>query len=363
MGAIDCRDLMNFYKDHFSLDALKRLITAENISTREFAFKYTDATDSVGRPVCFGSVEEFAEYLGIWGPNKTYIGGFYARRFPEDKASQAKIRASEWVGRELVFDIDMDHYMTVRKDLCECGEQKRICDRCLELAKEAVLFTVDTLEEDFGMTRKDIVVIFSGRQGFHIWVPSVTKMFKNERSFPPTIATRVEVEMRTALAEYLQLIAEKQRKRRIEGELVSEHTKAINYDALPAPLRNRVLNHTFKNLALKSPDSVLKEFSTIKFDKWQRVKTLLLNGATGVEAWGELVGSSSAIKERRLFEKVIDLRYPRFDVGCTKDIHRIMKVPGSVDGSTGNLCVIVDDILSFSLDKVPNIYDFVEKNG
>lgn len=354
------RDLMKFYGNHFSTEGLEQIIETENIETREFAFKYTAESDSMGRPVCFNSLDEMVDYLSVYGPNKVYVGGFYARRFPEDKGLQAKVRANEWAGRELCFDIDMDHYMNVRKYVCDCGNAKTICDDCLVLAKDAVYILVETLVHDFAVPRDDIIILFSGRQGFHIWVRGLTKLFNNKNNFPPSVETQIEVQLRTAIAEYVQLITEKERRRRVKGRLITEHQMSINYDTIPKPLRDRVLNFIFPNLVLQSPDSIYKEFKGLRLFHWKKVKKMLVDGATGREAWDELRGRYGGVKEKRMLEKIIELRYPRYDVGCTKDIHRIMKIPFGIDGSTGNQCVLIDDLDSFSLNDVPNIKDLVK---
>jgi len=204
-------DLIHFYSDHFDGEALRRVITMDHLNRREFAFKYTVADDSIGRPVLFDSIQDLTDFMGTNGPNKAYAGGFYGRKFPQDKKMQAKVRANEWAGRELCWDIDMDHYMNIRKNLCDCGTAKTVCDACLELAKEAVEFLIETLVEDFGIQRDLIVTIFSGRQGFHIWVNGVTKLFENKYDFPPTTASKVEGELRQAIAEYLNLVTRKKK--------------------------------------------------------------------------------------------------------------------------------------------------------
>jgi len=366
-------DLVKYYSHHFTTNGLEQIIEKSHLETREFAFKYSSSSKSLNRPICFKTLDELAKYLGVEGPNKAYLGGFYNRRFPDDKKLQARVRENEWAGRELCFDIDMDHYINVRKNLCQCGEKKSICDICLTLAKEAVQFAIETLVEDFAIPRNEMVVVFSGRQGFHLWAKSKTKFFKNEQNFPPKITNMIEVDMRTALAEYLQLITEKVREKKITNEKgekvkIKEHILSVNYDEIPKPLENRVYNIVFKNLILQSPDETLNELiqnhKKIKFPKVLEIKQMMSedkdNPNIGKIGFMELIKPYSLQPQiKELVKKIVELRYPRYDIGCTKDIHRIMKIPNGIDGSTGNKCIIVEDLETFSLKDVPNIKDFI----
>lgn len=355
----DRYDLIRFYSNHFQATALNHVISEDHFDHREFAFKYSPLADSIGRPNLFNTIDDLINYMGTEGPNKAYVGGFYARKFPRDKKAQAKVRSTEWLGRELCWDIDMDHYMNIRKDMCDCGTEKKICDNCMELAKEAVRFLIKSLVIDFGISRDDIKVIFSGRQGFHVWVTSVTKLFVNKYNFPPKVSMKIESDLRQAIAEYLNLVTEKTRTRVIKGKVESKHIMSINVDSIPRQLRKRLFNMTFRNLVLKSPPNTLKEFTWIKEDKWNRIKSDL-HDMSGYDVYMKHFSQLTPVKSRNMKELILKLRYPRYDIGCTKDTERIMKIPGSIDGSTGNMCMLVDDLDAFSLNDVVNIQDIIE---
>lgn len=353
-------ELIKFYKNHFSLDALRRVINEDNIETREFAFKYSVSKESVDRPLCFDSLEKLKNYMTTHGPNKSYVGGFYERRFPRDKTAQQSIRESEWRGREVCFDIDMDHYMSVREDVCDCGSEKKICNDCLGLAKAGVSILTETLCDGFGFKREDIVVLFSGRQGFHVWVPSCTRLFKNEIGIPPRYAKKREKEIRQALAEYIQLISEKQQTRRKNGKKIVKHSTSVSFDQVRHPMRRRIFSE-FVKMLMRTPLKKLEDEMNVEKKLWERLRGMHRAGRAPLELWHELRKQYSPSKRERLFSDIVKRCFPRYDIGCTKDVDRIMKIPGSVDGSTGNLCMIVDDLEAFSLHDVPTIWDFIEK--
>lgn len=356
----DRYDLIRFYRDHFSTDQLERIIPTEPLATREFAFKYAQQADSIGRPVCFEDLSGLSSFMATYGPNKSYVGGIYNVPFPDDKGEQAVVRATEWRGRELCFDIDMDHYINMRRHICDCGAEKTVCPRCLELTKEAVVFLRETLEEDFGMPRSEMTVVFSGRQGFHLWAGR-DRFFDNGPGLPPRVATRIESDIRSAMAEYLNLVSEKTRTRRTKSGTETEHILTADSGSMPRKIMRRFMRLTFRNFALKAPEESRAEVDNIPDWAWEEAEDRLKVGASGSEVYLDLVQAHlSPAKEREARERIMELRYPRYDVGCTKDIHRIMKIPGSIDGSTGNMCLIVDDLEAFSLDEVPTIWDFVD---
>jgi len=103
-----------------------------------------------------------------------------------------------WKGSDLIFDIDADELDTSckkehdrwtcknceygdygkRPELClKCNslkieELKWSCDLCMGKAKGEVFKLLDILEEDFGLSKKEIKIYFSGNMGYHIHIQS-----------------------------------------------------------------------------------------------------------------------------------------------------------------------------------------------
>ena len=154
--------LREFYSKHFSVTPLIKIIGLKNFERREFGFELImDDEERFTRNISFKTPSNLVEYLSTVAPKSAYVGAIYDPP-PQPSVSITKLR---WLGRELVFDLDLTDYDDVRT----CGKGKEhVCPRCWRIAQDAILFVIETLEEDFGFEK--IVCLFSGRRGFHVWV-------------------------------------------------------------------------------------------------------------------------------------------------------------------------------------------------
>jgi len=134
--------------------------------------------------LCFKTAENFKETLVDRCPFKIDIGAVF--NIPPDRHNAADKRAFTPVSKELVFDIDMNDYDEVRT----CCTGAKVCEKCWEYLKLAMLVLTDILYEDFDM--ENVLWVFSGRRGIHAWVCDES-------------ARSMSNEMRSSIVSYMSL--------------------------------------------------------------------------------------------------------------------------------------------------------------
>jgi DNA primase small subunit len=143
------------------------------LARREFAaFPFTVET-MMRRHAALRTPEEFRAYLAREVPRHVYYSSAYYRR-----PSEPSMAAKEWLGADLIFDLDADH-LRGAESLDYAGQ--------LSLVKERLTSLVDDfLFRDFGIDPEATSIVFSGGRGYHVHV-------RDERFLPLTSPERREL--------------------------------------------------------------------------------------------------------------------------------------------------------------------------
>ena len=135
------------FKEYYSKN---RIPAPSEIERREFGIGTLDTKIKV-RHKSFGTEKELWNYLRREAPFYiSYSAAYY--EFPENQPMSEK----NWLGADLVFDLDID------MDFLDSKKLNRIKDETLNL--------IDFLLSDFGFSRSDLEINFSGSKGYHIHV-------------------------------------------------------------------------------------------------------------------------------------------------------------------------------------------------
>ncbi len=170
-----------YYFENFDL-----LPVPTRASEREFG--YQKFNGGMNRHIAIKSNEELRLVLITNNPSDVYCSnGYYS--FPNLPMSE-----KDWKEADLIFDIDAkDLNLDCRKEhtcikCISCGEISLLqltcpscksnkieiksvtCKNCIDKAKLEVLKLREILEEDLGIKKEKIQVYFSGNEGFHIHV-------------------------------------------------------------------------------------------------------------------------------------------------------------------------------------------------
>ncbi|MCI4335711.1 MAG: DNA primase small subunit PriS [Thermoplasmata archaeon] len=126
---------------------------------REFAaFPFAEAT-LMRRHGSFRTAEDFRDFLLREVPRHVYYSSAYYR-YPD----HAQMSGKEWLGADVIFDLDADH-LRGAESLTYAEQLLRVKDRVRDLWD-------DFLVGDFGIPPEEMSLVFSGGRGYHIHVRS-----------------------------------------------------------------------------------------------------------------------------------------------------------------------------------------------
>lgn len=140
----------NYYKN-------AKVSLPDNLPNREWAFIFYDDMPNklMHRHRAFGSPGEALDYLYGMAPAHVYNSTAYYE-YPDAR----KMNEKNWLGAELIFDLDADHLPDAPRDYADM----------LELVKKETFKLIDFLLEDFGFSEQEIELVFSGGRGYHLHV-------------------------------------------------------------------------------------------------------------------------------------------------------------------------------------------------
>jgi len=268
------------------------------IDKREFGFLLFKEKIMV-RHKCFSNVNELRNFIKTIVPSDVYYSSAYYLKPEED------MKKKEWLGADLVFDIDADHIETLCKKehdkwICKncgyngegsppeaclkCGGSKIqvetwICQKCLDKAKEETLKLINFLMKDFGFEKENIEVCFTGHRGYHIHVNS---------------------------KEALQLTSD-------ERKEILDYVMGVGIDSIILNLINEQAYGWAERIASAIKNNESKNYLTFNKKKlMQKVEAI--------------------IKEKAV----------KVDAVVTMDIHRLIRLPETLNRKTGLRAVKVD---------------------
>ena len=181
--------LRKMFSEYYRSNADK-IEPPKRLPNREFGFVLFHSQGMI-RHVAFRELTELSRFMKTRTPMHAYYSSAYYRS-PAEPTMERK----EWLGADLVFDIDVDHIPSPCKkqhdvwsclscgeagagmppDKCpRCGSERIkketwVCETCIEIAKDEVLKLLDVLIDEFGLSKSEMYVAFSGHRGFHVHV-------------------------------------------------------------------------------------------------------------------------------------------------------------------------------------------------
>ncbi len=366
--------LKRLFQEYYK-DRQKIFPKVNDMEKREFAFLQWDGNYMI-RHLGFNSQDLLINYLINNAPKHMYSSASLYE-LPEASTMEEK----RYIGCDLIFDIDADHLDTSCKeihDFWECKFCKEsgtgtspkscpkcgktgfkklnwICDVCLRKAKKEIFKLVDDfLEPDLGINKDLCSILFSGHRGYHLHVEdeNLRKLSSNER--------REIVEFITGNNLSLKIFGFSESKGRISSfnqynygwprKIMFKLKKILSLKD-NSELKNMLMRYTFPDNLKNIQISTLieeKEYLIENINYQKNMNWYLTN--FGVKTWKDF-----------LLELAKEIGVG-IDIPVTIDIHRLIRYPGSLHGSSGFKVVGIEYKNLESFDPFSDPVIFSKKN-
>ncbi|AEF96700.1 DNA primase catalytic subunit PriS [Methanotorris igneus] len=162
-------EIQNLYKEYYSYAIKNDLLEVpEGIEYREFGYGYFKKVDN--RNISFKDEEEYKNWVLKNAPFHLYKSLSYME-FPDKSGGANKKKVFR---REIAFDIDVH-----KTNKCRHSDDW-VCDKCLNAAKEQAIYLIEEfLMPDFGLSKEDLQIAFSGNRGYHIYIKPKDEEIRN----------------------------------------------------------------------------------------------------------------------------------------------------------------------------------------
>ena len=324
----------------YYLEPARRITGPQSMANREFGFLLFKEKFMV-RHRSFRTNEQLLGAIRDLVPAHVY---FSTARYKEPTATMEK---KGWEGADLVFDIDADHLDTECKPThdnwkCKgCGnvgrgsapkicpsckndrfeEQTWLCEKCLRQAKEETEKLLDIVISDFGVDPSNLRIFFSGHRGYHVHVNSKDLSGLDEEERKEIVDYVLGLGLETKLQGLNQTSSGGITT--VEGPLIGE-----------PGWRGRIVTGIYDLLGEGVENLQLGAAHTQTFKEWDR-EALFTK-----PFWNSVRGAGLATWQA-LALKAVQKKSSRIDTVVTTDIHRLIRLPGTLNGHTGLLAIEV----------------------
>ncbi len=317
--------LRKYYNSSFSLEPYEKAVVTQPYGNREFGFLLPDNVFIRNRS--FHSKEALLEYFQVNVPLSAYAGAVY----DQPLSPSLRIQDAEWMGHELVFDLDINEYDPVR--ICGC-KGREYCHQCWGLIQEAAEIIDETLKDDFGY--KERIWVFTGGRGLHCWV-------KDKKTF------LYSPRQRDAVVGYMQMIHDPKGQQRVDS-----------IPSAPKLLVSRIYSKTLISFLTQTSEKVIEKATGISKQRVKRLVKEAREYQENVRLGTPLGNWLKKGEEEKVLKAAVLYRYPRIDHKVSIDIRRVLRMPGTVHSSTGLISEIITNPTEFYPDEAMSVWEAIE---
>ncbi len=308
---------------HYYYSRIEEVEAPSRISEREFG--YLPFGGSMVRHLSYKNEGELKAHLVKEAPRSFYysIAYYHEPTLP--------MQEKGWKGADIAFDIDCDDLnLKCKKEhdiwrCSKCGEQGRgikpkicvcgstsftqlnwVCKNCLDAAKHEANKLIGILISDLGFTKKQIKVYFSGSKGYHI-------------TLEDTVYENLDQMGRMEIADYVcgrglmpEFIG-------VSKGAAAEELRSRLPSIGEAGWRGRVAEYFANNGKVDPKEKIIELYTKTRYSGFKKV----------LEECVKKVGTT-------------------IDTNVTTDVHRILRLPGTLHGETGLIKKRVNSLDTFN---------------
>jgi len=297
----------------------------DEVERREFGFGGWERKIEV-RHLHVGNAQELKGKLAMEAPLFiSYSVAYY--EFPDMRPMERK----NWLGADVVFDLDSDHLgLPCRKR----HGAKWVCDECLAAVKdESAKLIEQFLIPDFGFSKNEIEVNFSGNRGYHVHIrdKTVKKLSSYARREMVDYLTGTGIDFDSM--DFRNVAVSGRKEKKLLGPSPSDPAWPGRIARLVSRL---VAEKRLAEVGVEERDAkrIYKKseqfLKSVREGNWDVVKL-----ERKEEFWRNVVG--------RLGVKLGD----RIDQNVTADASKLIRLPDSLHGESALLAKRVKDLNSF----------------
>jgi len=322
-----------YYTKEFSLNG-----NLSMIERREFGFASFEGW--MLRHQSFKNKDELTGFLSESIPRDAYFSCAY---YEDPKAEMEK---KGWLGADLIFDIDADHIPTpcdkvhdewvcgkcgfagkgITPEKCPACDSEKFedskwpCEVCLTSAKSETIKLLDMLTEDFGFSEKETHVFFSGHRGYHVHVEH--EAIRNLDSLA-----------RKEIVDYVCGLGLDAVSLQLDGKRLTGLTMK------DTGWRGRIAKGMHEFVVTAGPEDYgnagfEKPFINTAIRTITKNRDALIKSLEGSKPWGIFKGIGPETW-RKIMEYSAKTQVANIDTVVTTDIHRLIRLAGTLHGKTG----------------------------
>ncbi|MCL4348796.1 DNA primase catalytic subunit PriS [Ferroplasma acidiphilum] len=318
-----------YYKNHLGIPDM--------LFQREIGFIPFNGT--MIRHKKFDSQNEIENFVRRAIPRHLYYSSSYYR-FPD----QHKMLEKEWLGAELIFDLDADHIE---------GADKMTYMEILAEVKKHTLRLLEMLMDDFGFEEKNIRLYFSGGRGYHVHVES-------DRIYT------MDSDSRREIGDYIKIEGLNMEDLKLLDDSYFEYGILKKFNIYISNFYRNLDENYIKKVFPKSWWNYLEYLE--KYYNGEKIRDFLSNEKGNkfklLIKQNKSNENASIDYDRIILGKILEdfksNALAEIDEPVTTDIHRLIRFPYSLHGKTGLMVkpVAIGELKTFNpLDEaIPDVF-------